>query len=502
MKSLKELLTEIPHSWNGAGNFSAKVSGVQSDSRKIKQGDVFVAVSGFQQDGHMFAAEAVKKGAQAVVLEHVDSSLDLSIPQILVSNTRSVLPLLVASSYDFPQRKIKCIGVTGTNGKTTTTFLIQYLLNCVRKAGLVGSVHYDDTQAKSSADTTTPVPEVFFQLLSKMVQNGASYCVMEVSSHALDQDRTAGLDFSSAVFTNLTQDHLDYHHDFETYFAAKRKLFIGGHNPKHSLMNGDDEYGRRLFGELKGKKDVSLYGMGDTVDFRADQIQMTLSSLDFDFVYGKNLVPVKASLTLKHNIYNLLAALSTVAKEGFDVRELVSHLSRFEGVCGRMERIHEGQDFYLFVDYAHTPDGLFNVLSSIQSFEKNRVISVFGCGGDRDRTKRPLMGEIANKFSDVVILTTDNPRTEKPEDILSEIKAGIKETKADVIVCLDREAAIAQVIDMAQPKDLVFIFGKGHENYQVIGRDKIPFSDQTIARNYLRKTCSHSKKSQPLPAGN
>ena len=499
MKTLKELLNGISYSWNGGGELSAKISGVQSDSRKIKAGELFVAVTGLSQDGHQFTGEALKKGARAVVLEHVDSSLDSSIPQIIVSSARVALPVLVASSYDFPQKKMKCIGVTGTNGKTTTTFLIQYLLNCVSKSGLIGTVHYDDSVTKYSADNTTPSPELLFGLLAKMVQNGAAYCVMEVSSHALDQNRTAGLDFSSAVFTNLTQDHLDYHHDFETYFAAKKKLFST--NPQHSMINGDDSYGKRLLRELKAG-DISSYGIEAGVDFRAERIQMSLGDLKFILTYGPNKIPIQANLTLKHNIYNILAALSTLSKEGFDLRALTPHLGCFQGVAGRMERIDEGQNFFVFVDYAHTPDGLFNVLSSLQELEKNRVISVFGCGGDRDRTKRPLMGEIANRFSDVVILTTDNPRTEKPEDILAEIKAGIKQAKANVIVCQDREEAIRQAIEMAQPKDLVFIFGKGHENYQVIGRTKIPFSDQDIVRNYLRKTCLRLEKSQPLPAGN
>ncbi len=502
MKTLKELLKSVPHQWNGSGELSAKISGVQSDSRKIKPGELFVAVTGFNQDGHRFINEALKKGAQAVVLEHVHDQLNSSIPQVLVSNARSVLPLLVASSYDFPQKKIKCIGVTGTNGKTTTTFLIQYLLNCVSQSGLIGSIHYDDTRAKYSADNTTPVPEVLFGLLAKMVKNGASYCVMEISSHALDQNRTSGLDFSSAVFTNLTQDHLDYHHDFETYFAAKQKLFIGESIPQRSILNGDDDYGKRLYGQLNGKSDTSLYAINEAADFRAKNIKLGLDGSNFDLVYGKNVFSLNSHLTLKHNIYNLLAALATLSKEGFDLQTLSPYLAKFQGVSGRMERMDEGQDFFVFVDYAHTPDGLFNVLSSVQGLKKNRVLSVFGCGGDRDRTKRPLMGEIASKFSDIVILTTDNPRTEKPEDILSEMRAGINRTNAEVIICQDREAAIRQAVEIARPKDLVFIFGKGHENYQVIGRDKIPFSDQEIVRNYLRKKCLPSEKSQALPTVN
>ncbi len=501
MKTLAELLQSLSGQWKGSQNLSVQITGVNSDSRKIKPGELFVAVAGFNQDGHQFVREAVQKGARAVVLERGITELDPSIPQIVVPDARLSLALLVAAFYDFPQKKLKCIGVTGTNGKTTTAFLIQYLLNQAGKCGLIGSIYHDDTQAKSNADNTTPVPEVLFQLLSKMVNNGASHCVMEVSSHALDQNRTLGLDFSSAVFTNLTQDHLDYHHDFETYFAAKRKLFLGGSVPGRAIINWDDDYGKKLIRELKGKADVSSYGMGEA-DFRAERIQMDLQGLRFDLKYGQKTVPVKSLLTLKHNVYNVLAALSTVSKEGFDLEALSPSLGRFEGVSGRMERIDEGQDFFVFVDYAHTPDGLYNVLSSVQELKKNRIISVFGCGGDRDKTKRPLMGEITSRFSDTIILTNDNPRTEKPEEILSEIKAGIGPTHAEVIVCPDRNAAIDRALSMAQPKDLVFIFGKGHENYQILGTTKIPFSDQKIVRQYLRKTCLPSKKSQPLPAGN
>lgn len=507
MKSLKELLAGIPHSRNDCGEWSVKISAVESDSRKIKSGDLFVAVSGFSQDGHRFIHEAIRKGARAAVVEHPDQNLDPSIPQILVSDTRSVLPRLVAASYDFPQKKIKCIGVTGTNGKTTTTFLIQYLLNSVSRCGLIGSIYYDDVRTQCSADNTTPPPETLFRLLSNMVENGASYCVMEISSHALDQNRTAGLNFSSAVFTNLTQDHLDYHHGFETYFAAKRKLFVGETAPRHSLINGDDEYGKRLHRELsmfnkRVMNEMSRYGINEVADYQAKNITMNLSGLNFDLHHGKKVYPIQAPLTLKHNVYNVLAALSVLSQEGVDLKVLSPYLSQFKGVSGRMERIDEGQDFCVFVDYAHTPDGLFNVLSSVQSLKENRIITVFGCGGDRDRTKRPIMGEIASQFSDVVIITTDNPRTEKPEVIISEIRSGIKQSSAEILICQDRKAAIIQALTIARPRDLVFVFGKGHENYQVIGREKIYFSDQDVLRTYLRKRCSPLEKSQPLPAGN
>lgn len=505
MKSLRQLLAASPQAWKSSGDLSVSIAGVQSDSRKIKKGDLFVAISGSKQDGEKFIQEAVKRGAAGVVSQKSHLELSSSIPQITVADSRSVLPHLVASSYDFPERKLKCIGITGTNGKTTIAFLIHYLLHCVSKSGLIGTVHHDNAKEKCVADHTTPGPEILFELLSQMVKNGASYCVMEVSSHALDQNRTDGIHFSNRVFTNLTQDHLDYHHDFENYFQAKRKLFLPDHQnrPFHAVINQDDPYGKRLLMELAAKTDVVSYGALQGSDFRASNIKLDLSGTQFDLTYRDKVSQVATSMILKHNVYNVLAALAALSKEGFDLNELILQLQHFPGVPGRLERIDEGQDFFVFVDYAHTPDGLFNVLSSAQMARKGRIISVFGCGGDRDKTKRPLMGEVAERYSDVVIVTTDNPRSENPDGIISEVKAGFKDEKSKMIIyCPDRAKAIEHAVNMAQSKDLVFIFGKGHEKVQIMGNRRIPFSDQEYARKTLRTRCSHSAKSQPLPAAN
>jgi len=490
MKTLRELLEGISCVWNGKGELATSIAHVQSDSRKIKPGDLFVAISGLHNDGYKYIRDAIRKGAKAVVAERFDPLAgDLGIPQFSVSNSRAVLAQLVACAYDFPARKLTCIGVTGTNGKTTTTFLIQHLLNAVSRSGLIGSIHYDDGKTKQPAENTTPVPEVLNETLARMVQSGLSYCVMEVSSHALDQNRTRGIAFSSVVFTNLTQDHLDYHHDYESYYQAKRKLFFGDFFPQHAIINMDDSYGVRLWKELSGREGVVSYGEKGFRDYLAQRIQLSLNGISFDLMKNGKNFSVNALLTLRHNVYNTLAALSTVSEEGFSLKDLIPELSAFRGVPGRLERIDEGQDFQVFVDYAHTPDGLYNVLSSLQGLSKNRVISVFGCGGDRDRGKRPMMGEIAGRFSDIVVLTSDNPRSEKPEDILEEIKKGINgnQKKGKLIVNPDRKEAICQAIELAEPGDLVFIFGKGHEDYQMIGKEKIPFSDQNIARQWLRK---------------
>ena len=490
MKTLRELLSGIPCSWNGKGELATAISHVQSDSRKIQPGDLFVAISGFHDDGYQFIKDAIRKGAKAVVAERFDSlASDLGIPQFSVPNARAVLSHLVACSYDFPAQKLTCIGVTGTNGKTTTTFLIQYLLNAVSRSGLIGSIYYDDGKDKQAAESTTPVPEVLNETLARMVQNGLSYCVMEISSHALDQNRTRDIAFSSAVFTNLTQDHLDYHHDYEAYYQAKRKLFFGNFIPKHSIVNADDSFGTRLLKELSKRDGIVSYGEKGSRDYLAQQIQIGLNGIAFDLIHSRRNFSVAVPLILQHNVYNTLAALSTVSEEGFSLNDLIPELSSFSGVPGRLERIDEGQDFQVFVDYAHTPDGLHNVLSSLGGLSKNRVISVFGCGGDRDRGKRPMMGKIVSRFSDVVILTSDNPRSEKPEDILEEIKRGIdgnlKKTK--LIVNPDRKEAIRQAIGLAESGDLIFVFGKGHEDYQIIGKEKKPFSDQAVVRQWLRE---------------
>lgn len=501
MKTLRQLLDGIPCSWNGKGELNTPIAYVRSDSRQIKPGDLFVAITGLHLDGHQFIKEAIRRGAKVVVSERFDrAASDLEIPQFNVSKSRTALSQLVACAYDFPARKLKCIGITGTNGKTTTAFLVQYLLNEVTRAGLVGSIYYDDGEIKQVAGNTTPTPEVLNEILSRMVANNISYCVMEISSHALDQDRIQGFEFSSAIFTNLTQDHLDYHHDYETYYQAKRKLFFGSIPPQHSIINRDTTFGARLIGEIKETSRVVSYGFDPPRDYLAEEVQLGWKGLDFILVRDKNRFKVHAPLMLRHNVYNVLAALSTISEEGFSLNELIPNLVHFQGVAGRMEPIDEGQDFRVFVDFAHTPDGLFNVLSSLEGLKRNRVISVFGCGGDRDQAKRPMMGGIANQLSDVVILTSDNPRSERPEDILDHIRSGIHQNgkKTQLFVRPDRKEAIRYAIELAETEDVVFIFGKGHEHYQILGKEKIPFSDQQIARHWLKVRCSHLRKSQKL----
>jgi UDP-N-acetylmuramoyl-L-alanyl-D-glutamate--2,6-diaminopimelate ligase len=506
MKPLSQFLEGIAYSWNGLGELNTLIRSVQSDSRKVKPGDLFVAISGLHSDGHQFIEEAVRRGAKAVICEHWDdSATKQGVAQFRVSNGRHVLGRLVSCAFNDPAQKLKCIGITGTNGKTTTAFLIQYLINSLnprlparQECGLVGSIYYDDGDGKSPSTHTTPTPEILNEALAKMVDRGLSHCVMEVSSHALDQDRTEGIRFSSAIFTNLTQDHLDYHRDFEDYFRAKQKLFTGSSFPEHAIINQDDSYGACLIEIFKkAGRPFTSFGIDRASDYSASKIHLSWQGIEFELSAKGRRFPVFVPLILRHNVYNVLAALSVVSEEGFPLPEMAANLADFPGVPGRMERLDEGQDFHVFVDYAHTPDGLLNVLSSLEGLVKGRVISVFGCGGDRDSGKRPLMGEIASRFSDLVVLTSDNSRSERPGDILAQIKAGIDKApkKTQVMVLPDRKEAIGQAIEMAEPGDVILIFGKGHENYQMIGEERIPFQDQEVARYWLKKKCSPLMKS-------
>ena len=355
------------------------------------------------------------------------------------------------------------------------------------RSGLIGSICYDDGKACEESIATTPAPDVLHDLFDRMIANQLTFCVLEVSSHALDQDRTAGLAFAGAVFTNLTQDHLDYHKDFETYYHAKRKLFCEEPFPACALINGEDPYGKRLMAEMPGR--FSTYGRVASCDYFADEVHVGLNQIQFVLAHQGKRYLVEAPLALQHNVLNVLAALSVVSEQGLPLEEIIPHVLSFAQVPGRMEQIEEGQDFRVFVDYAHTPDALFNVLSSVANLTKGRVISVFGCGGDRDRLKRPLMGEIASKFSDIVVITSDNPRSEDPEIILREIENGIdrKMGKAKVVTISDRSDAIGAAVKMAEAGDLILIMGKGHEHCQIIGTSMIPFSDQCVARHWLRE---------------
>lgn len=355
MQTLERILQSAGLRGNGAENLSIQINQIHSDSRRIGPGDLFVAVKGGSYDGHDFITQAVQKGAFFVIAEKPISG-NLTVPFILVPDTRKILAPLVSCAYDFPQKKLRGIGITGTNGKTTVSFIIQYLLNSVTKAGLIGTILYDDGRCQETASNTTPPPEKLFELLSRMVENKLKYYVMEVSSHALDQNRTHGLEFTSVVFTNLTQDHLDYHLSFENYYLSKRKLFVGEFEAGNQVVNVDDDYGRRLIQDLKGRQPVT-FGIRNKADFMAENVKLSLTGLEFDLLHPSGRSHIKSKLLLLHNVYNLLAALTVIAQEGFDLETLAGTIESFPGVPGRLERVKNNLGFEVFVDYAHTPDG-------------------------------------------------------------------------------------------------------------------------------------------------
>lgn len=492
MRKASELFLGVGCSWNGIGNLSDPVHAVQVDSRKVEKGDLFVAIPGFKTDGRQFIQDAIRRGAWGIVTECKDLKLSLEhIPQFDVQNSRKAFSALVANFYGRPAHQLQLIGVTGTNGKTTVSLLIHYLLNRFSSCGLIGTVYYDDGRTKREASHTTPSAEVLNQMFLAMVDNRLSYCSMEVSSHALDQDRTDGLGFAGVVFTNLTQDHFDYHKGFEDYYAAKRKLFIRAEPPHFSVVNTDDPYGLRLAKEIRHSS-VLTYGFNQACDYRAEAENVGARKIAFDLVRKEETFHVEAPLPFRYNILNVLAALACLDQLGYPLQEAISFLKEFPGVPGRMEPVDEGQDFNVFVDYAHTPDAFQNVLSAARLTVKKSIVTVFGCGGDRDRAKRPMMGEIAARYSDVVILTSDNPRNENPENIIEEIRKGIPEgkTKAQLFIISDREEAIARALKIARKGDCVLILGKGHEDYQIVRDRKIPFRDQDVVRRMLKSANS------------
>lgn len=485
MKRLRDLLSGIEFQCQEGTQLSVFVDRVVCDSRKVQPGDLFVAVSGPLADGHMFVGEAVSRGACGVVTERGKRFFfDSAIPHIEVESPSLTLGRILSNLYDGRVDRIRLVGVTGTNGKTTTAFLISYLLNHFSPCGLIGTVEYVWGGKRRRALNTTPGAAVFIPLLNEMEADGCSFCVSEVSSHALDQERLGGVRFESAVFTNLTQDHMDYHQTFDRYYLAKRKLFFNSPRPLHSVINIDDSYGRRLLEEV-GEAAVS-YGITREAAYRARNIEVTLEGCQFELCFPKGCQKVHSALPLYHNIYNILAALSVLSEMGFSIEKMAQLIASFPGVPGRMEKVSVGQPFHVFVDYAHTPDAFEHVLSEVRRLSPGKVITVFGCGGNRDRAKRPMMGRLASQFSDLVILTNDNPRNEEPASIIDEIAVGGASDHASILRIEDRREAIHKAIGSAKPKDVVLILGKGHETEQIVGEKIFSFSDVEIVRECLK----------------
>jgi UDP-N-acetylmuramoyl-L-alanyl-D-glutamate--2,6-diaminopimelate ligase len=476
---------------------SVEVSGVEYDSRRVELGSLFVAMQGASTDGNKYIAKAVEAGAVAVITDSATAFDETArnFPQVALAEVvhgRAALALAAANFFSHPERELALSGVTGTNGKTTTAFLLDAMLNHAgRKTVLIGTIEYHVAGVVQPSPHTTPESRDLLELFRKGVDAGATEAVMEVSSHALEQGRVHGLGFDTAIFTNLTRDHLDFHGTMARYFAAKRKLFDGSllRPPRVAVLNIDDPYGADLALTASASGiEVFSYGMR-TGEFRAHDIEMAASGMRFSLQTPVGSTELRTRLTGKVNVYNLLAASGAAYARGLSLDLIASGIASLKCVPGRFETVDAGQPFTVVVDYAHTDDALRNLTALAREFVNGttgRVITLFGCGGDRDRTKRPLMGKAAGEGSDLVFLTSDNPRSEEPEAILADVVPGLDATGTKYILEADRTCAIRMALEEARAGDIVLLAGKGHEKTQTVKTGTVPFDDVAVALNALR----------------
>ena len=457
-----------------------EITGLSENSQKVNPGHLFFCIPGAKQDGKVFAQEAAAKGAAALVVQG-KAVAGLKIPQILVKDSREALAVAAHFYYGFPSRKVRVIGVTGTKGKTTTTYLIRSILEqSGAKTGLIGTIAYEIGNKSYEANNTTPSALTLAELLNEMADSQCAWAVMEVSSHALEMKRVLGVEFEGAVFNNLGRDHLDYHKTFANYFKAKSRLFTEFKTVKARVVNADDPYGRKLLARLKSKG--VGYGVKTKCPYQAKDVKVRPGKISFS-VQGEDF---EVPLSGLFNVYNCLGAIAVLKELGFGWKALQAGLAHAPAVPGRFEQVQGGTPYTVLVDYAHTPDALEQVLTASRQLiegTSHQLISVFGCGGDRDKTKRPLMGEISSRLADLTVITSDNPRTEDAKDILQDVIAGIPRRSIQnghrrVYVEEDRGKAIRLALTMARPGDVVLIAGKGHETYQVIGETKHHFDDR------------------------
>ena len=484
-------LAALLHNSERSGAGDPEIRGVTHDSRHVKPGDLFVCVTGQKSDGHQFLDAAAEKGAVAALVERTEGQ-PAALPRLRVPSTRAVMGPAAAAVHRYPSRELMLVGVTGTNGKTTTTLLVEALFRAAgSRTGVIGTLGTRIGDQVLPGDRTTPEAPELQALLAEMVATDVCAVAMEVSSHALALDRTLGSEFDIGVFTNLTQDHLDFHHTLEEYFEVKARLFVDyptrSRKPFSAVINLDDPYGRRLAQRTGGR--VVTYAIDQDATVRASHIRADPAGISFRVSRdGAGDQPLALRLGGRFNVSNALAALGVAHAAGLDWELSFEALAAVTGVPGRFESVEAGQEFAVIVDYAHSPDGLHNVLTSARALEPAHLIVVFGCGGDRDRAKRPIMGRLAAELADMVVVTSDNPRSEEPEAIIREIVTGIEDTprrRARVIQEPDRRRAIEQAIHLASPGDLVLIAGKGHENYQIFPDRTIHFDDREVAREVL-----------------
>lgn len=456
-----------------------EISEIISDSRKVVPGSLFVCIKGENFDGHSCAADVLSIGAKAVLCER-----DLGLEgQILCENTREAYAKLCANYFGNPAKQMKIIGVTGTNGKTTVTKLVKDILTVANlKVGLIGTIQNEIGDTVIHADKTTPDAYELQQLFKRMYDENCDFVVMEVSSHALHQHRVGGIRFDYAVFTNLTQDHLDYHKDMEEYFSAKKMLF---ELTDKALINIDDSYGQRIIDEVSCENIYTYSAKRTDSTYFADEIECSSASVEFRLNIDEICSKISFGMPGFYSVHNALAAAGVCTLAGICINKIVKSLNNNKGVKGRSEVIPTGRDFTVICDYAHTPDGLDNILPSVKQYTKGRLITLFGCGGDRDKSKRPLMGEAAAKNSDLIIVTSDNPRSESPESIIDDILIGVKKHNTEYKVVCDRKQAIYYAIEIAKAGDVIVLAGKGHEDYQVLDGKTIHFDEREIVKEAL-----------------
>ncbi|MBE0447694.1 MAG: UDP-N-acetylmuramoyl-L-alanyl-D-glutamate--2,6-diaminopimelate ligase [Actinobacteria bacterium] len=482
---LKDILSGVSYRLI-SGDVNIEVSGLAYDSRMVKSGDLFFCIKGFNTDGHDFAQKAVETGAVGIIVEEIQH--DLTVTQILVDNTRVAMARAASAYFDHPTSKLKLVGITGTNGKTTTSFMVDGVLRAAGyKTGLIGTIEYRIGDARIPVDLTTPESLNIQSLFADMVDNGVEAAIIEVSSHAIDLSRIEACDFDALVFTNLSQDHLDYHGTIDEYFRVKRSIFeITSDRGLIHIINADDGYGRLLI--KQGKKNQLRYSTKDKVEVYATDIELRQDGSKLRLHAPAGSINLILRLPGLYNVYNALAATSVAIALGMDIDEIKIGLEGVGSVPGRFERIDCGQNFMVIVDYAHTPDSLEKVLRAARQLTKGGLITVFGCGGDRDRAKRPIMGKIGAELSDFAIITSDNPRSEEPLVIIEEIVAGAREVRStNYCVEEDRKIAVKMAVGYAQPGDIIIIAGKGHERGQEIAGEKIPFDDREVVRSLLEE---------------
>lgn len=470
-----------------------EVTGLEIDSRHVKRGDLFICLPGTQMDGHDFVTQAYDNGAVAIVAE---KNVDVSLPKLYVADSRQAMAMISTHFYGYPSEQMSLIGITGTNGKTSTCYLLEQILaDQAWRTGMMGTIEMKFAGNSYPVKNTTQEALLLQQSLRAMRDTGVTHCVMEVSSHALAMGRVKGTQFRTAVFTNFTQDHLDYHETMERYLDAKLLLFsrLGNtFNPahrQHAVINADDA----IAADVRAVTAVEIvtYGIEQAADVNAKEIQVTSTGTQFTLHSFAGTTEISMQTIGKFNVYNALAAITVALIEGVPLRTIRQSLAKVTGIPGRFELIDEGQRFLVIVDYAHTPDGLINVLQTIREFAVGKIITVFGCGGDRDRAKRPLMGNVVATYSDIALVTSDNPRTEMAESILADIVPGIDEAgmdKSKYELIVDRQAAIQKAVEMASPNDVILIAGKGHETYNEINGVRYDFDDRIEARKALRSS--------------